>query len=316
MRDEPAAQWADRREAVFIVNPTAHNRPKRGELQQVDAWLQEQGWRTTWQETKAPRSAIGMAARAAENRCPLLFVCGGDGTVSEAANGLAGSETVLGVIPAGTVNLWAREAGLKLKPLKAVQAAVHGERRRIDLGRAGARYFLLMAGYGADAAVTASVSQRAKDRLGATAFALAAAREALRYRGTRVRINADGEEHTYRVLMLVAGNTRKYAGITSITPEARADDGFLDLRIYRGRGTGDILRHALATLLGRHRKSKKVSYRRVKKVTLEWEAAVPVQLDGDACAESPTEITVAPGALCVAVPAGFTSPLFSQPPLA
>ena len=173
-----------------------------------------------------------------------------------------------------------------------------------------------MAGYGADAAVTASVSQRAKDRLGATAFALAAAREALRYRGTRVRINADGEEHTYRVLMLVAGNTRKYAGITSITPEARADDGFLDLRIYRGRGTGDILRHALATLLGRHRKSKKVSYRRVKKVTLEWEAAVPVQLDGDACAESPTEITVAPGALCVAVPAGFTRPLFSQSPLA
>ena len=301
------------KEALIIVNPASRSLPKAARLQEAEDWLAEQGWRVARQETEGRGDAITIAGRAAESGVSLVFVCGGDGTLNEAANGLAGSETALAVIPAGTVNIWAREAGLNKKPLEAVQLAAEGVRRRIDLGRAGSRHFLLMAGYGLDAAVTANVSHRVKGTIGAAAYAIASAREVLRYRSARIRLKLDGEEVETEVLLVIAGNTREYAGLTRITPEAFADDGLLDVRIYQGRGKREIMLQGIGTLLRRHRRSKKVLYRRVKRLEMEWETPLPLQLDGEACPDSPSAVSVAPAALWVAVPAGRVNPLFSRP---
>ena len=122
------------KEALIIVNPASRSRPKAARLQEAEDWLAEQGWRVARQETEGRGDAITIAGRAAESGVSLVFVCGGDGTLNEAANGLAGSETALAVIPAGTVNIWAREAGLNKKPLEAVQLAAEGERFRLDPG--------------------------------------------------------------------------------------------------------------------------------------------------------------------------------------
>ncbi len=300
-----------RRETLVIVNPAARNLPGRRRLEEADRWLRDHGWRVEWAETASPGEATGLAARAAEGELPLLFVCGGDGTLSEAANGLAGSGTALAVIPAGTVNIWAKEVHIPRKPLEAVRLAVGGERRRVDLGRAGERYFLLMAGYGLDGAIARRVSHKVKGRLGATAYAIAAVRESLRYRGSPVRLRLDEEECEGEVLMLVAGNTRNYAGLAEVTPGALADDGLLDVCVYQGRGTLDIALHAARTALRRHRRSRKVLYRRVRRLEMEWAEPLLVQLDGDSYGESPTTVTVAPSALWVAVPKGAKLPLLS-----
>src|SRR6266511_2839381 len=156
----PDPLWIHRKEAVVIENPTARKLPSQRRLGEARDWLDERGWAVEWLETAGPGDATSLAADAARRGVPLLFVCGGDGTLNEAVNGLAGSETALAVIPTGTVNLWAREVGLLKKPHGAVRRAVDGGRRRIDLGRAGERYFLLMAGFGLDAAVTHDVSHR------------------------------------------------------------------------------------------------------------------------------------------------------------
>lgn len=309
---EPATPWGERREALIIVNPTAHNAPKRTRLQEADEWLRAQGWRAEWQETAAPGDATGMAARAAEAGTPLVFVASGDGTLKEAVNGLVGTETVLAPIPCGVSNLWAREVGFKRRPVRAVEQAVMGERRKVDVGQAGDEYFLMMAGYGIDAAVTRNVSLNVKGRVGAAAYALASVREALRYRGTEMRLRFNGEEVTGHVLMLIAGNTRLYAGITQITPEAVVDDGLLDVRVYFGRGRIDLMRFGLQTLLRRHRGSGRVVYRRVRELHMDWESPLPVQLDGDPCVESPNHVRVVPSSLWVAVPAGLRSPLFAE----
>lgn len=310
--EEPSSPWGERRETTIILNPAAHNVPKRERLNEADRYLLGQGWLVTYEETTGPGDAIGIAARAAEAGIPLVFVCGGDGTLSEAANGLAGSETALAHIPGGTSNLWAREVGFKRRPVRAVEQAITGERRKIDLGRAGDRYFMLMAGYGIDAAVTQSVSLDVKSRVGAAAYALASVREAVRFRGAQMRLLFDDEEINGHVLMLVAGNTRLYAGITQITPEAVVDDGLLDVRVFMGRGRIDIMRFGLQTLLRRHRGSRRVVYRRVRNLRMDWEIPLPLQLDGDPCSEPPAELSVAPAALWVAVPAGLRSPLFSS----
>ena len=309
---EPSSPWGERRETTIILNPAAHNVPKRERLNEADRYLLGQGWLVNYQETTGPGDAIGIAGRAAEAGIPLVFVCGGDGTLSEAANGLAGSETALAHIQGGTSNLWAREVGFKRRLVRAVEQAITGERRKIDLGRAGDRYFMLMAGYGIDAAVTQSVSLDVKSRVGAAAYALASVREAVRFRGAQMRLLFDGEEINGHVLMLVAGNTRMYAGITQITPEAVVDDGLLDVRVFMGRGRIDIMRFGLQTLLRQHRGSRRVVYRRVRNLRMDWERPLPLQLDGDPCSEPPNELSVAPGALWVAVPAGLRSPLFSS----
>ena len=298
-------------ELMVIVNPAAHNLPPRRRLEAVDRWLREQGWRPEWRETNQPGEATALAREAVERVLPLVIVAGGDGTLNEAANGLAGSETALAVIPAGTVNIWAKETGIPRKPLEAARLALTGGRRRVDLGLAGGRYFLLMAGYGLDGAIARRVSQGLKGRLGATAYAIAAVREALGYRGTPMTLGLDGEEQSVDLLMLVAGNSRNYAGLVEITSEAKADDGLLDVCVYQGKGTVDIVLHVLRTLLRRHRRSRKVLYRKVRRLEIKGRP-LPVQLDGDAYDESPTTVTVAPAALWVVVRPGVRLPLFSE----
>ena len=298
-----------RREALFIVNPTAHNLPSRSALLEAEAWLHQQGWQAAWEETRRPGDALTMAARAAQEKLPLVFVVGGDGTLNEAANGLAGSDTALAMVPAGTVNIWAKEVGIPRRPLAAVQACLEGERRRSDLGRAGDRYFLLMAGYGLDGHIARKVSLGAKRYLGATTYALTAVRESLRYRGRPVRMLLDDQPVTGQVLMLVAGNTRNYAGMVEVTAGAKADDGLLDICVFLGDGFRDIVMHVLGVVLRRHRRSGKVIYRRGRRLELAWEDPLPLQLDGDPYPESPTRVEVVPAALEVMLPRGPKRPL-------
>jgi diacylglycerol kinase family enzyme len=139
-----------RRETLVIVNPAAHNVPSRKRLDEAERWLRSQGWQVEWRRTEGPRQATELAAAAAARGLPLLFVCGGDGTLNEAANGLAGSETALAPIRAGTVNIWAKRCA---SPQARAGSAGCGRRRppRVDLGRAGDRYFPAH-GYGLDGA--------------------------------------------------------------------------------------------------------------------------------------------------------------------
>ena len=299
-------------EAVVIINPVARGLPARPRLQEADEWLRQQGWQGQWLETAGPGDATALAARAAARGTPIVFVCGGDGTLNEAINGLAGTDTAVGVIPAGTVNLWAREMRLLKRPVEAVRLQLEGERRRVDLGRAGDRYFLLMAGYGVDAAIARHVSPKVKGRLGAAAYALAAARETMRYRSSRTELWVDGETKALEVFMVLAGNTQNYAGVTKITPEALVDDGMLDICVYEGRTRMDIVAHAARTLLRLHRGSSKVIYRRARHLQFVWHGRpLPVQLDGEPLEQSPDDVIVAPSSLWVAVPRGLKSPLFS-----
>jgi YegS/Rv2252/BmrU family lipid kinase len=309
----PGPPWIEKKEAVVVLNPTARKLPGRKRLREASNWFEQRGWAVQWIETSAAGEATALAGDAARRNVPLLFVCGGDGTINEVVNGLAGSETALAVIPAGTVNLWGREIGVLGTPVESVRLAVEGTRRCIDLGRAGERYFMLMAGFGLDATVTHGVSHRIKNRVGAAAYALSAIREALRHQPTTVTLSLDGRERSLELLMLIVANTRKYAGLTEITPGALVDDGRLDVCAYTGRGRLDILWLAVLTLIRQQRRSRKVLTGRVKKLRISSGGVLPVQLDGDAIQERPTDVAVAPQALWVAVPAALKSPLFSRP---
>ncbi|MFQ5472500.1 MAG: diacylglycerol/lipid kinase family protein, partial [Dehalococcoidia bacterium] len=234
-----------RREALVIVNPVAHNAPGRKRLSEANTYLKNRGWSIEWAWTTKRGDATEIAARAAAQRTPLVLVCAGDGTLNETVNGLAGSGTAVSVIPAGTSDLWAREAGIPRKPIDAVRILEKSTPHAIDVGLAGDRYFLLMAGFGVDARVIQNTSQWLKHKVGATAYAMAAIRELLRYRGRTGQIRFDDETLPASALMVLAGNIQRYAGITKVTPKAKIDDGMLDACLYEGQGMRDLLLHAL-----------------------------------------------------------------------
>ncbi|HXG36705.1 MAG TPA: diacylglycerol kinase family protein [Dehalococcoidia bacterium] len=301
------------KKALVIVNPTAHNLPAQEALEETDEWLRAQGWQVRWEVTQEPGHATELARGAAEEDLSVVFACGGDGTLREAAGGLVGSRTALGMIPAGTVNIWARETKIPRKPLGAVKALLSGEKRWVDLGKAGEHYFLLMAGYGLDGAISKRVSLRAKRRAGASAYALAALREALGYRGKPLTLFLDGEHEqiTTTALMLVLGNTRNYAGLVEVTPKAYVDDGLMDVCLFQGRGLIDILLQGLGVVLRRHVRSARVIYRRARRIELQWSEPFPMQLDGDTVNDAVRVIEVAPRSLLVLVPEkGKKAPIF------
>lgn len=302
MSEKQAPDVLKRREALVIVNPVAHHAPSKKRLREANTYLKERGWSLEWVWTQKEGDATEIARRAAEHNVPLVLVCAGDGTLNEAVNGLAGSQTAVSVIPAGTSDLWAREAAIPRKPLEAVRLLERSRPVAVDLGRAGERYFLLMAGFGVDAAVTQNASLMLKRRFGAAAYAVSAVREVMRFGGRQGQVRLDDEAIELNALQVLACNTQKYAGVTKISPEARIDDGLLDVCVYKGNGTADMLKHALRTLSRRHLKSGETVFRRVKRIELNFDPPFPVQVDGDNLQPPPTTVTAEPGALYAMVP--------------
>ena len=303
--------------ALLILNPTARGAPPREWLREgIDAL---DGWEATISQTESAGHAIELARDAAANGLDAVVACGGDGTVNEVANGLAGSQTAMAVVRGGTANVWSKEVKLPRKPADAVRLLSTGERRVVDLGRAvysaGAdgdseRYFLLMAGIGFDASIVRQASGKLKRRLGAAAYLLQAARSVFSHRAVAVEMLVDGAPMSTSLYWLLAGNTRSYAGIISLTHQASADDGRLDFCLLEQGGLPRIAWLLPWVLLRRHHQRAHVQYRVVESLEVRT-AGLPVQVDGDYLTETPIRIDVAPRALQVIVPAELNSPLFT-----
>lgn len=296
--------------ARLIVNPNARTLPSRDRLATAPAWLRLHDWQVDVVRTDGPTHATDLAREAARNGYDAVIAAGGDGTVNEVVNGIAGTETALAVIPGGTANVWTREVGSPRHPGSVAAMLEQGQRRRIDLGIAGGRYFLLMASFGLDSAVAASVSGLAKARFGRVAYITRGLREAARYTGVQAEITADGEAWRLPLLLGLLGNTRSYGGLISISHRARADDGLLDMVLYRSGGVLGLGRQLARTLAGQHDGALGTVYREVREVIVHTDPVVPVQVDGEVIGETPMRFGIAPGALTVMVPQGRTPAIF------
>jgi len=304
--------------ALIIFNPTAG---QAGSFEQdllvaQDIW-REHGWQVDLQPTDGPGDGTRIAREAAAQGYDVVVAAGGDGTVNEVVNGLAGTQTALGALPIGTVNVWVRELGLPLQPRAAAEALLECQPRAIDLGRAGERYFLLMCGVGFDAAVTAEVGPDEKRRLGIFAYFLRAFNLATRFRGTSARVILDGKLVRSRVLMIVLGNSQLYGGVVKVTSRASLDDGLLDVCIIKGRDLWSAPFRILSILRQRYNVDTKLEYHRAREVKISTRRALPVQVDGDHIGETPMTFQAVPGALIALLPPTLPEDLVrteAQPP--
>ncbi|HEV2124685.1 MAG TPA: diacylglycerol kinase family protein [Chloroflexota bacterium] len=299
---------------VLLVNPTAGMRP--ASIQLLEAELRSRGADVETATTTRAGEGTIIAQQAAEAGADVVLVCGGDGTLNEAVNGLAGTSTALATFPAGTVNVWAREVGIPTDPVRNAALLWEGERRRIDLGRAGDRYFLLMAGIGFDADVAAQVTSVEKKRWGALAYVRRGIVTAMRWPRRRMWILLDDRSIKRRLLFAVIGNTRLYGGVVNITHQAVADDGLLDVCLFGGQRATDKLAHAWRVVTRSHTRAPTVEYYRAHQITLVTRPRMYVQVDGDTIGQTPMQFAAIPRALAVVVPvrAGHAGGLFLRPP--
>jgi YegS/Rv2252/BmrU family lipid kinase len=295
--------------ACIVFNRFARNAPP---VERLHAAIAAAGpaWQIDILDTGAPGHGIELAQEAAASGARAVFACGGDGTVNEVVNGLAGTDCALGVLRGGMGNVFAKEVGISRRPEHALTSQLNGERRRFDLGKVNDRRFLLMAGVGIDAEVVRAVPESWKRKLGSTSYAIWALKLLLRYGPTHANLTIDGESSQANLFWLLFGNTRSYGGIANITAQALVDDGCLDAYLFEGSGYAWTALTFLKLALRRHNRARGVSFRRLHHLTIET-PGLAIQADGEFIGQTPATFSTESQALDVLLPQGRAQELFS-----
>lgn len=309
--------------ACLITNPRSGHGGV--DLSAVLPVLRAHGWEPVVRQKLRGGQATELARDAVREGYDVVVNCGGDGTLREIVDGVAGSRIAVGLIPGGTENLWARELGIARRLDVAAMQLIGAARRRVDVGHlringAQGRHFLLMAGLGFDGAVMARVSKPLKNRVGPLAVGLAALRALPSFAAVPLHVELDGVAWDGRVTQLVVGNTRRYGGFTALTPDAYVDDGQLDVCLISAAGPINTGRQAAALLLGHHPSAATAQVYRATHIVVRAPAPLPMQIDGGAeeTTEQPAaegisyEFTVRPRGLTVLVPRAYGGSLFQN----
>ena len=290
-------------QAAVVVNPTKldDDEALRKSVRRV---MDEHGWdEPLWLETTKEDPGRGQAQSAVSAGADLVLACGGDGTVTACAEGVAGTGVPLGIIPLGTGNLLARNLGLPTGLDEALAVALGGVQQPIDAGRANETLFVVMAGLGLDAKMLSGTSEPLKKRLGWFAYALTVLRH-LGDRPLRVTVSADGgRPRRMRASTLIVGNVGWLRGGLPLLPDARPDDGLLDAVVLIAGGLTRWLAVAAGIVL---RRPVQDGIHRVQFTELQvtLDKAHPWEVDGELMGSTRRLTIVAqPGALLLRMPA-------------
>jgi len=259
--------------------------------------------RLLWYEVQKSRKAPAKVRRALDAGAGLILVWGGDGTVQRCADTLAGSDVPMGVLPAGTANLFATNLGIPADLPEALRIALHGRRRRLDLGRLNGEHFAVMAGAGFDGDLIREADRRLKGRLGRVAYVWTGLRH-VRGELVRTRIRVDGADwFDGEASCVLFGNVGTITGGIPAFDDARPDDGALEIGVSTASGALDWARTLGRMAAGRSADSPFVRVTRGRRVTVRFAAPKTYELDGGARSTTRRlKVRAVPGALTVCCP--------------
>jgi diacylglycerol kinase (ATP) len=302
---------SQRRRCAVIYNPTKVSDKFRA---LVDESLQRKGWgNTLWLETSVEDPGRAMTKQAVAEQVDLVIGAGGDGTIRYIADGLAHTGIPMGLVPAGTGNLLARNLDLPLEEVDAIEVAFGGQVRLLDLVRItvddrAPEHFAVMAGIGVDAMIMDETDEDLKDKVGSAAYFVAAGK-ALGRLPVRMTVQLDTHRPVRRHAMLcVIGNVGRLRGNLTLIPGASPDDGLLDLYIASPHRFRHWVKLALRLISRCPKKDDQVDQHMGKRVRITIDGKDNYQLDGDVVGESTALFAeIQPGALAICVPAEAAS---------
>lgn len=257
-----------------------------------------------WTEVPKSKRAPAAVTNALEDGAELLLAWGGDGMVRRCVNALKDVEVPLAIVPAGTSNLFATHLGIERDIGQAVQVALHGDRRRLDVGCFDGERFAVMAGAGFDAAMI-KASDDLKDRLGRAAYVVGGASK-LDAPPFEAKVKIDGTRwYEGPATCILIGNVGELFGGIEVFADARPDDGALDVGVLTSEGPVQLVRAAARTAVGSAEKSPFVRVTQGRKVRVKLDRKVRYELDGgDRKKVKSFKVDVEPGAITVCVPRG------------
>ena len=286
----------------MIVNPLAGGGRAGRALPAVRAELARRGLEHRVAQTRSLTHARELAlAAAGAAEIPVAF--GGDGLIGAVADALRGGDGVMGILPGGRGNDFARALGIPLDPAQACEVLATGAPRALDLGEVGGRTFVSIASCGIDSDVNriANASRLVRSRL---VYAYGALRALVHWRPATFTVTIDGgRPRTVTGYTVAAANSRTYGGGMQLAPAADLDDGQLDVVIISHLPRLRFLMLMPTVFTGAHVNQPIVDVTRARTVQIVASRAFTLYADGDPIAELPATITVLPGAMRVIVPA-------------
>jgi YegS/Rv2252/BmrU family lipid kinase len=309
--------------ACIIYNPAAGRFPSRMLTERAADVLRAHEWQVRLECTHCNTDIVKIARRAVEEENDALIIAGGDGSINHALPALLDGNTALGVLPAGTANVWAREIGLPGLTWTRVMALEESARRlanakieKVDIGFCNQRPFLLWAGVGFDAFVAHRIEPRTRweKHFALAQYATNALRQATVFSVIDLKIRGQGVDLSGRYLLAVVSNIHLYAGgLAEISPHARVDDGKMDLWLFSGNTLIETITHALDVLSGRHVHSDQAQCITFKEIQLTSDSPLYAQVDGEPIeGGQAVDIKVRHQVLPVLIPAEASGDLFSD----
>ncbi len=291
---------ADTRPLALIVN--THARRGQKALAQAEKLLREAGFAVDAFSLNDPDALDATVAEALDKGHRLVVLGGGDGTISSAIGAFANRDVVLGVLPLGTANSFAKSLGMPLELEDAVAVLAKGNVSTIDLGRIGDRYFANVLSIGLQTAIAQSVSPSLKKVLGRGGYMIAAAKELFRFRSFGCRLVLDGERETaFDAVLEIRIANGPFKGGMLAAPEADLRSGDLVIHVVKGSSAVTLGRAWGKIAFGGKPAPAIMESLRAASLRLETKPPQDVSVDGEVAAKTPITVTAAPKALKVIV---------------
>jgi YegS/Rv2252/BmrU family lipid kinase len=306
-------------DALLIYNPTSGRRQHRRfvEVELAARMLKEAGIRTELAPTQGPNAATDIARLAVEQRRGMVIACGGDGTVNEVVNGLAGSDVPMALLPAGTANILAKELRIPWDIPQAARLIPGGKVRRVALGQVappngngsaspaipkGGRYFLCVGGAGPDGAIVNGVNGDLKKKTGQLAYWAEGFRQVFTYNFPEMRVRSDGQD--LHATTVIVGRTVNYGGPFKITTGANLYDDSFEIVTNSMKSRIGYASCLPALLFGKLRQMQGIDAWKAKEVICEATGREPAfaQVDGEPVGPLPLVFRVVPNALSLVTP--------------
>ena len=256
-----------------------------------------------WYEVNKSKKAPKRARKVLDAGAELVLIWGGDGMTQRSVDALAGSGVTVGLLPAGTANLLASNLGIPTKLADAVQIALHGKNRMLDLGTFESEHFAVMAGAGFDATMVGGADRKAKARLGRLAY-VRSGLSALRDRTVGAQVTVDGKPwYTGPASCVLFGNVGRITGGVPAFDDADPTDGEIEVGVTTASSPLQWTRTLGRVAFGRSEKSPYVRMTRGRKISVKLDRPLPIELDGGARDEAKKfAVEVVPAAITVRVP--------------
>jgi YegS/Rv2252/BmrU family lipid kinase len=297
--------------AVFLVNPASANGSTGKRWPELHRRAKELGLDAEPLLSERPGHLIELAREAAAAH-ELLVVVGGDGTLNEVVNGVAGLDAELAVLPAGTGQDFGKTHGIPTGFDDAVRVALEGTARPVDLGRAtyrddagaeAVRFFANVGSAGMSGAVARRANSMTKRLGGRTTFFYALVREFVAWKNTEVTVTVDEGERRGAMHDVILANGRWHGGGMKLAPDAKPDDGLFDVVLIGDVNKLDFLTTAPKLYSGKHVAHPKVEVLQSATVTVDAAEPIPIELEGETVGTTPARFEIVPAAVRVRMPA-------------